>query len=349
MKNNWPRKGMIVGIIIVLVGANVVSALNRNVTLDSSPLSQGNTLYVGGSGPGNYSRIQDAVNATYDGDTVFVFSGVYCENVRINTSIKLIGENRETTILDCNQYLRNQSAIIIQKDYVTVSGFTIQNRKSSSDSYKGVGIALDDAYKIWIADNSFINDNVGIDTSYYGSNIIISKNHFDNTTYGILTEYADKIIIIDNHIRNSETGIIAGGRNIIIRNNVISSCSVGIEGYLCQLYISRNDISNCSTYGIFLSESFLNVISCNNFIDNACPISFEYDDLMKFIFLVTLHPFQMNKFFFNFYDDHSSRMPKVIKGTMAFYVSGRHPGEYEYRDWYNFDWFPAQKPYNSGG
>ena len=39
-------------------------------------------LYVGGSGPGNFSKIQDAVDNTSDGDIVFVYSGFYQENIR---------------------------------------------------------------------------------------------------------------------------------------------------------------------------------------------------------------------------------------------------------------------------
>ena len=60
----------------------------------------GSTLYVGGSGPGNFSKIQDAIDNASDGDTVFVYSGSYYENVLINKSIRLIGENKSNTIIE---------------------------------------------------------------------------------------------------------------------------------------------------------------------------------------------------------------------------------------------------------
>jgi hypothetical protein len=45
-------------------------------------------LYVGGTGEGNYSRIQDAIDDAVDGDTVFVYddSSPYYEHIRINKS-----------------------------------------------------------------------------------------------------------------------------------------------------------------------------------------------------------------------------------------------------------------------
>jgi hypothetical protein len=37
------------------------------------PISNGKTLYVGGTGEGNYTKIQDAIEDAVDGDTVFVY------------------------------------------------------------------------------------------------------------------------------------------------------------------------------------------------------------------------------------------------------------------------------------
>ena len=39
----------------------------------------GNILYVGGSGPGNYTKIQDALDNATEGDTVYVYSNTYYE------------------------------------------------------------------------------------------------------------------------------------------------------------------------------------------------------------------------------------------------------------------------------
>ena len=61
----------------------------------------GNTLYVGGSGPNNYSSIQSAVNDANPGDTVFVYNGTYYETVYIDKNdITLLGEDKNITIID---------------------------------------------------------------------------------------------------------------------------------------------------------------------------------------------------------------------------------------------------------
>ncbi|MCK5112952.1 MAG: hypothetical protein KAQ84_05355, partial [Thermoplasmatales archaeon] len=60
----------------------------------------GNTLYVGGSGSGNYTQIQDAIDNASDGDTIYVFSGVYDGGLIVDKSIILKGENQENTFIE---------------------------------------------------------------------------------------------------------------------------------------------------------------------------------------------------------------------------------------------------------
>ena len=48
----------------------------------------------------DYSKIQDAVNASLDGDTVRVFQGTYNESIHVNKEIQLMGNgSKVTTIL----------------------------------------------------------------------------------------------------------------------------------------------------------------------------------------------------------------------------------------------------------
>jgi parallel beta-helix repeat protein len=170
MPNNklW-EKGLVVSIIVLFIGTNFVSGLNIQLKNTTYLLNSdnGNTLYVGGSGPGNYSRIQAAINDANPGDTVFVYndSSPYNENVVVNKTINLIGEDRDTTVIygDCVVIFSN----------VVISGFTITD---------GSGIVV-------FSDNNIIKNN----------KIIFCTNgveFYDNADFNTIT---NNIIIHNEH------------------------------------------------------------------------------------------------------------------------------------------------------
>ncbi|MCK5112769.1 MAG: right-handed parallel beta-helix repeat-containing protein, partial [Thermoplasmatales archaeon] len=223
------------------VGVSVIPSSGTNVVKKTSTVSfDGNTLYVGGSGSGNYTKIQDAIDNASEGDTVFVFSGTYFGHININKSINLIGENKNTTFI--TGFLAYTISIVA--DWVNISGFTIQN-----DGRSGEGVRIDSCY------NNFIN-NI-IDTP--NDNIRISGDY--NTISG-----------------NTITGdsIILSGDSNTISGNTISNNDDGI--YLtdsCDNIISSNSFFNS---GLFISEyTVCNNIVTNNTM-NGKPLVYVYDE-----------------------------------------------------------------------
>ena len=106
MENLMKRKILIVGIILLFIGMSIIPSIAQDVK-KPLPTSSGNWLYVGGNGPGNYTRIQDAVDHASDGGTVFVYSGIYSDFsldylacVYIDKRINLVGEDKNTTIIN---------------------------------------------------------------------------------------------------------------------------------------------------------------------------------------------------------------------------------------------------------
>jgi len=91
---------MIISMILPVSGIIVSEKTSQLLT------TSGNILSVGGSGPGNYSTIQGAINAANDGDTVFVYddSSPYNENIIITKPIVLLGENKLTTVIHGDGY-----------------------------------------------------------------------------------------------------------------------------------------------------------------------------------------------------------------------------------------------------
>ena len=153
------RKCLAIGIILLFVGVTIAPAIAQN-TEKSQSIQRGNWLYVGGSGPGNYTNIQDAINDSSNGDTVFVYSASspYHEYIHVDKSITLIGEDRNMTIIDGE---KNIDLIRIQTSFVNLSGFTITN--CSTD---GAGITISkSSIKLTNVDISYCiikNNDVGI-------------------------------------------------------------------------------------------------------------------------------------------------------------------------------------------
>ena len=100
MRNVLFRKGLVLGIIVLFVGASTIPAIGEmlisqeNKTSFNNFNSSANTLYVGGDGPGNYTSIQDAIDNATDGDTVFVYKGLYFEHIVVDKSISLLFKAR---------------------------------------------------------------------------------------------------------------------------------------------------------------------------------------------------------------------------------------------------------------
>jgi parallel beta-helix repeat protein len=173
-------------------------------------LDKGNILYVGGDGPGNYTSIQAAIDAASDGDTVFVYddSSPYYERVSIKKTINLIGENRDTTIIESES---SSQAILCRADNIVVSGFTITN---FNYPYGGKGIVID-------ANNNVIHNNKimhcisqGIYIDHSAENNIITNNLIlHNRRSGILTRGSENTVtwnvIGDNAVEWYSNGLRA--------------------------------------------------------------------------------------------------------------------------------------------
>lgn len=183
-------------------------------------------LYVGGSGPGNYSKIQDAIDDASAGDTVFVYSGLYEENIIISTSIDLIGEGKDTTVIDGMRY---SSVIVISADNTQIQNFTVQNAKEDIHS---AGIQITDAGDVLVSDN-IIQENAGFGISLQGSGTArtrIECNTIRNNSYGIYVFNSPAVKIKANTVYDNEEGIyVIGSFASEIINNTVSSRDLGVH------------------------------------------------------------------------------------------------------------------------
>jgi parallel beta-helix repeat protein len=215
-------KKRLIEIIICMLLVGTVLPVSGTLIIDNITTCNvsGNTLYVGGSGEGNYTFIQDAIDNASDDDTVFVYaySSPYYENLIINKSINLIGEDKDTTVIDGNH--NYGEVVYITADRVNINTFTIQN---SGHAHYHSGIKISSEYNT-ISDNNILDNNIGI--YLYESNNTITGNTILNNYYGIKLRYSSGNTIKDNNISNNGNyGIYleSSGFNSIIKNNFFSN------------------------------------------------------------------------------------------------------------------------------
>ena len=274
------KKILIIGIIILILSANFGSSFANTHQLN--PITFRNTLYVGGTGPNNYTSIQDAIDDASEGDTVFVYddSSPYWENILIDKTINLLGENKNTTEIISNW--EKFYVINISSDYVNLSGFTIES--DGFDRYGSVGISI-------VSSNNKISDIIieggydidkGLELLGSSKNNIIIGNIFIAIRNGIYSSFSSNNTIENNTFSNNWNCILldpSHGNKII--NNILNDNEHGII-----LYNSHNNIlfnnklyndAICTT--LYLKSSNNNTIKNNTiFWGNSISIRFSHNN-----------------------------------------------------------------------
>jgi len=313
MQNNIFRKVLVVGIIVLFIRMSSISStgISKLEKTTIPILYDGNILYVGGDGPGNYSNIQDAVKNASNGDTVFVYDGTYYEQVKIEKSINLIGEEKNTTIIDgCG----SGHVVLFKADYITVSGFTIQNGGND-------GLHLFWSDKCLIANNIIVNNkDCGIYSDEGCWDCNITYNRIENNSVGIGC-LVRGYLIFRNIVKNNDIGILLSGTEANVYKNIIANNDIGIFS---------------STVGGYSNVMY------NNLLDNDIHVSFEYFYLLSLLPLFfILH--LLTRWNGNYYDEHRFG-PKIIRGTLILFTI-TFELQFEF-NWVNFDWRPAKGPYD---
>jgi len=309
-KNSLVKKELVVAVILLFISVSVIPSTAAMVEKKfSMPTNyDGNTLYVGGGGPDNYTKIQDAIDNANIGDTVFVYSGYYTEEIEIYKSINLIGEHKDSTSIAGQDVYDHIDVVKIIADDVVIEGFTIKHSgkvdcgiliRSNNNQISFCNI-IDNGHGILVIgqNNNFLhcffhnNDFIALKISgmynvisncifdkdeielMITKNTIISDCEIFNAYIGIHFYVSDNNEIINCHIHDVVQGISVreGGFNYVIKDCIIENISLlgGINSdYMEDLQLINTTIANCSYYGVRISSYLANaVISGCRFINN---------------------------------------------------------------------------------
>ena len=222
-------------------------------------------LYVGGGGPGNHTLIRYAIENASAGDTIFVYNGTYRENVIVNKTVSLVGEDRNTTIIDG----AGSDALLMASDWVNVTGFSMVNASAES------GVNVSASSRCRVSGNVMSNNLIGI-TATASPGLIISGNIVSNNSEkGVDIYVADGVYVSSNFVAsNALYGIaITATSDGYVANNAIMGHGMGIEVYAgVRNTFYLNVVSNNSFGSVFWVSDW-NVIYHNNFINNTSQAS----------------------------------------------------------------------------
>lgn len=235
--------------------------------------AQNRTLRV----PEDFESISAAINSAADGDTIYIKSGTYQEQVlTINKTISLIGEDAKTTIMSMHppskpflnsNLLVYDNPIEIIASQVTISGFTIISDGGAISAH-GKDNEISGNYiktPISVKGNETRILNNKIESEPTSLHIFGQNNTIANNTLmqgGIYLEGTWNRIL-DNSITQrqlyNETGIVLTGSINIISGNTVVNGSVYLSGESNSNIIAKN---NC--HDLLISRSYNNTVTANH-------------------------------------------------------------------------------------
>jgi len=355
----------------------LISIVTINISISSSGLKVNNNsaknitnnnydIIVDDDGPADFDNIQDAIDSASSKDTIFVKNGYYKENLVVEKSITLLGENKTATIVDGGikktLFRRQSTVVMVKTDNVKISNFTFQNATGIDGRgvyfYKNKGADLthdnnfsdniikDCSYGLMIVNpinntvtnNSFFNCNGG----YHFTKLPSHENVFFNNTVNnrpILHFEGQENLVIEGDI--GCVGIL-DCKNITIKNITTSNLTVGIDiSYSTNITVYNCTISNTNRGGIYVHYSekckfFKNTFKNDNwgiFLRSSNNNKILHNNFIK----ITKHDWfgssYKNKWYGNYWGRPMFR-PKFIYGKIGFF---------EKIPWFNIDSCPARQ------
>lgn len=271
------------------------------------------TWIVDDNGPADFHTIQEAIDASNPGDTIYVRVGIYYENIDMNpydiiyngekertsrVDLSIVGEDNERTIIDANgggwgiaffgwnrnilvksfTILNGSKGIFIQQQDGGPENVHIENCIISKN-YVGIDLETDNPNGVTISQNIIEHNTIGIDGSGLRA---VCRTTISGNIIKFNDQYGIRLACIWSMFGNVLSG------NTITNNGyggiyLFSPSDTWLEIEWTGNTISNNTIENNGYFGIKLDTTYNDVIYHNNFVNN--PINAIVDGVDSYLYL----------------------------------------------------------------
>lgn len=229
-----------------------------------------------------FSKIQDAINAAQPGDTIEIKTGTYEENLTVNKSLQLIGEDRDKVTIKGAQ--AGKPGIAISGDIeVTLEGLTVaETILASPKTFQEDGVRVTRSVKLTVTKARFLkNGDSGLELRDRSQATVTDSEFIGNGNNGIGLFDSAQITVTKSKIfgngsglaDNFNNGLSAVGRNTVtlqestISGNTNDGVFLGgdAEAKLLNNQIVENKMNGVLLLDFVTVELKGNQIQHNNF------------------------------------------------------------------------------------
>lgn len=244
------------------------------------------TMTVDDNEDANFSRIQDAINASEDGDIIRVFEGTYFENLVVNKSISISGNGSDISIIQPDT---KHTVIQIRAAGVTISRLGILKiehgfpNMAISTNFSNTRLSelkitrFDDGVRVISSNNNHFTNISFVDIHYSlhlgnSSYNIVEGNSFHDVEHGIRIESGSTNNTVSENLveyRFRGIGLNSGCNSNFIDNNDFRDRS-NDRGSAISLvtFSSENIVSNNTIYSNGVRAISLDNCDNNTFANN---------------------------------------------------------------------------------
>ena len=278
-------------LVLFIVFLLIISSLGVKLDLNilNTPVNAV-SITVNDDGGADHTSIQAAIDNATSGDTIYVWAGIYYENIVVNKPLTLIGNGTGNTTIMGNGF---GSVLEITANGVNLTSFTLNGSGSGEFdanvklqnvqncfisyiqcSFNKTGLLLNQANNNVISDvDSHHTKHSGIALYHSEWNLVQNSRCNNNNYAGIYLQYSNNNTIQKNIcLNNSGDGVYINNSryNNVIENICLNNSYYGIEIFRSNINIVSNNVCEQSGYfGVLFSFANNNQILNNTFNNNT--------------------------------------------------------------------------------